>query len=312
MTDTMCRDEKYSTTRLVIKEQLEIANNQENKFNTVSFLPIGEGQKCEDGLRTKGYFKKPCDNKPLVSVITVVLNGEKYLEKTIQSVVNQTYPNLEYIIIDGGSTDSTLDIIKKYDDKITKWISQKDNGISDAFNKGIKLANGEYINFQGDGDGFVFDDVVQRVFENINPNKDIIISARIQRIDENDNEIYKTQYIKKFHKSSLLFKMSLPHQGLFVHKSYFDKYGLFDLNNKFCMDYELLLRSYHKFPKVVTKNIIVARWRADGLGNNKELDIFKEYDKIKRDNKVANKFILDIINFWILFKFKIKKLYRIQ
>ena len=102
--------------------------------------------------------------------------------------------------------------------------------------------------------------------------------------------------------------MSLSHQGLFTHKSYFEKYGLFDVKNTFCMDYEHLLRSYHQFPQVATKDIVVARWRDDGLGNGRTLEIYKEYDKIKRDNKVANGLVLDIINYWTLFKYYVKKL----
>jgi len=246
--------------------------------------------------------------KPLVSIITAVYNGETYLEKTIESIINQTYVNFEYIIIDGGSTDKTLDIIKKYEDKITYWVSEKDKGISDAFNKGIKVAKGDYINFQGDGDGFVSPDVLERVFENINQDKDIFISTKIQRVDINGKEIFISKHIKKFDKKSLLFRMSLPHQGLFTNKSYFENYGLFDIYNTFCMDYEHLLRSYNNFPKVVTKDILSARWRDDGLGNGRFFEIFKEYDKIKRDNRVANEFVLDIIKFWILFKYYVKML----
>ena len=122
--------------------------------------------------------------KQLISIITAVYNGEKHLEETIQSIINQTYPNMEYIIIDGGSTDMTLEIIKKYETKISYWISEKDDGISDAFNKGVKVANGDYINFQGDGDGFCSNDALEKAFDNINPNEDIFVSARIKRIDE--------------------------------------------------------------------------------------------------------------------------------
>lgn len=93
--------------------------------------------------------------RPTVSVITAVFNGESHIEETILSVINQTYRNIEYIIIDGGSTDGTVEIIKKYEKKIKYWISEKDKGISDAFNKGILQSTGDYINFQGDGDGFV-------------------------------------------------------------------------------------------------------------------------------------------------------------
>jgi glycosyltransferase involved in cell wall biosynthesis len=283
-------------------------------------LPEGENRKGEGGLRTQGYFKKSyshCEeqsneaiHKPLISVVTVVYNGEAFLEETILSVINQSYDNVEYIIIDGGSTDGTIDIIKKYEDKIDYWVSEKDSGISDAFNKGVKVAQGDYINFQGDGDGFVSSDALEKVFRDISLQEDIFVSARISRVDINGKELFTSKNIENFDRKSLLFRMSLSHQGLFTHKRYFEKYGLFDVNNTFCMDYDHLLRSYHEFPKVVTKDIIVARWRDDGLGNGRTLEIYKEYDKIKRDNKVANTFVLDYIKYWTLFKYYAKKLIR--
>ena len=248
-------------------------------------------------------------DKPLISIITAVYNGEKHLEQTIQSIINQTYHNIEYIIIDGGSTDGTLDIIEKYKDKLSYWISEKDEGISDAFNKGVKAANGDYINFQGDGDGFIADDVIEKVFHNIDPKQDTFISTRIQRVDMDGKKIFSSKYIKNFNKKSLLFSMSLPHQGLFINNSYFKKYGLFDLEYIFCMDYDHLLRGYKEFPKVVTKDIIVAIWRADGIGNEKTLEIFEEYAKTKRENKVANHIVLLFINYWILLKHHVKVLF---
>ena len=164
MTDILSLDEGYSTTRLLTQEKPEIINTPEDKFETVLFLPEGENRKGEGGLRTKGYFKKSFDDKPLISIITVVFNGEKYLEETIQSVINQTYSNVEYIIIDGGSTDGTLDIIKKYEKKIDYWVSEKDKGIYDAMNKGIDVASGEWINFMNASDIFYNSDVLKYTF----------------------------------------------------------------------------------------------------------------------------------------------------
>jgi len=112
-------------------------------------------RKGEGGLRTKGYFKKYIKDNPLISVITVVFNGENDLEQTIKSVINQTYNNIEYIVIDGGSTDDTLSIIKKYEDKINYWVSEDDNGIYDAMNKGVGLAQGEWLCFINSGDIFI-------------------------------------------------------------------------------------------------------------------------------------------------------------
>ena len=283
-----------------------VETQAEEKFEAVLFLPNGEARQGEGGLRTQDYFKTSLEGKPLITVVTVVFNGEEFLEETIQAVINQTYDNVEYMIIDGGSTDGTVDIIKKYESYIDYWVSEEDNGISDAFNKGIKIAKGEYINFQGDGDGFLSSDALEKVFTDINPAKDIFVSARIQRIDINGKELFSSKYIENFDKKSLLFRMSLPHQGLFTHKSYFEQYGLFDVNNIFCMDYDNLLRAYHDFPKVVMKDVVAARWRADGLGNGRTLEILKEYDKIKRDNKVAGCFFLDFVKYWTLLKYYVK------
>ena len=102
-------------------------------------------KKISGGLRKKGILKKDKKNLPLISIITVVLNNKKFLQQSINSVLNQSYKNYELIIIDGQSTDETLDIIKKNKSKIDYWISEKDNGFSDAVNKGIKLSRGSII-----------------------------------------------------------------------------------------------------------------------------------------------------------------------
>jgi len=244
-----------------------------------------------------------------VSIIICVLNGEKLLSETINSIVNQSYCNFELIIIDGGSTDKTIEIIKSFDLPKIKWISEPDKGISDAFNKGIKLATGDYINFQGDGDGFINNNSISDLFSNLDLKEKPIVCGNIQRIDIKGNILYKTKIKKRFDKKSLLFKMSLPHQGLFIPKEFFAKYGEFDLNNKYCMDYELLLRSYNNFPKVITRDLVISNWRADGLGQGKTLEILKEYHKIKLKNKVASKSLLVVIHIYSIFKYYLKSFF---
>ena len=116
-----------------------------DKFETVLLLPERGARKGEGGLRKRGLFKSALPSKPLITVITVVFNGEETLEETIASVINQSYDNVEYIIIDGESTDKTLDIIQKYDGVIDYWVSEKDKGIYDAMNKGLSLFLGDYV-----------------------------------------------------------------------------------------------------------------------------------------------------------------------
>lgn len=308
MEKTISLDNKYSTTRRLTYEKTILKHRSEDKFESMLFLPTNEGRQGEGGLRTKGYFKKSDADKPLITIITVVYNGEQHLEETILSVINQSYDNVEYIIIDGASTDGTLEIIKKYEGQIDYWVSERDVGISDAFNKAVKISIGKYINFQGDGDGFISSDALEKVFCGITSNDAVFISARIQRVDNDGEELFVSKCVHKFNYRSLLFRMSMPHQGLFTHIKYFKAYGLFDINNTFCMDYEHLLRSYKEFPKVVTSNIVVARWRDDGLGNGRVLEIFKEYERIKRDNKIANNLILNGIKYLTLLKYHIKVL----
>jgi glycosyltransferase involved in cell wall biosynthesis len=249
ITELIFFDSSYSTTRFVVRKKPVIEENPEN---------------------------------------IVVFNGAKYLEETILSILKQTYDNVEYIIIDGGSTDGTLDIIKKYEHAIDYWVSEKDNGISDAFNKGVLLSSGDYLNFQGDGDGFYTPFSLEKVANKIDLEKDALISGKICRTDELGAKLFISKQQRSFNTKSLLLRMSIPHQGLFTSKEFFKKYGLFDVNNIYCMDYEHLLRAYSNSPEVIYVNEVIANWRADGLGNGKTLDIFKKYHQIKYTNKVAN------------------------
>jgi glycosyltransferase involved in cell wall biosynthesis len=272
MTDIVSLDEGYSTTRLLTKEKPKIINTPEDKFETVLFLPEGENRKGEGGLRTKGYFKKSFDDKPLISIITVVFNGEKYLEETIKSVINQTYDNVEYIIIDGGSTDGTLDIIKKYEDKIDYWVSEKDRGIYDAMNKGIKLASGEWINFMNAGDGFYDNYVLDKLFTQNNL-KDIgILYGNHAVKNENNSEIIQVD-VKDYNG-----KRNIPfcHQSLFVRTSLL-KSNLFDLQFKIASDYDQFLRLKSKDIQTLHVPLIISIYLDGGISSISREKLIKEY-----------------------------------
>jgi len=233
MANSICLDENYSTTKLLIKEKIEIAKKTEDKFESALFLQENENRKGEGGLRKKGYFKKSYENKPLISIVTVVYNGEQFLEETIQSVINQTYDNVEYIIIDGGSTDRTVDIIKKYEDKINYWISEKDSGLYDAMNKGIDLAFGDWINFMNAGDEFYSVDVLDNIFLK----KDFQDVNIIYGDTDIGRKILK--YKKNLDINDFAQGMVICHQSTFYKKNKNIKYNL---NYKICGDQDYTIQ----------------------------------------------------------------------
>lgn len=274
-------------------------------------LTQNNARKGEGGLRTKGLCKTFHIEQPLLSILVAVFNGAEFIEDTITSVLSQDYSNIELIIVDGGSTDGTQQIIKKYEHVIDYWVSEPDKGISDAFNKAVLLATGDYVNFQGAGDYLCTNNVVTKMLHGINSKRDMLICGKILRVTATQEkkvvgEVPK-KYKSKFKKISLLFRMSLPHQALFTHKKMFEKYGLFDIDNEFCMDYEHLLRAYRDFPNVILKDVTFSAWREGGIGTGRMLEILNEYNQIKQKNNVAPKLILKVINYYILFKYYLRK-----
>ena len=248
----------------------------------------------------------------LVTVITAVLNSRPFLERTILSVLEQNYKPIEYLIIDGGSTDGTVDLIKQYSDRIDFWSSEKDEGISDAFNKGVRHAKGDFIQFLGAGDFFWKKDSVAEMMTGIDAMSNILVCGNIYRVDQkNASKIlwkYPLRPLACFNKKSLLFKMSVPHQALFMNKKYFEKYGFFDTTCRFSMDYELLLRSYADFPEMVMKNIVVAAWSSGGVATGRIKEVLSEQNRIRFKNKIAPVWMLLLIQFWSAFKYFCKRL----
>lgn len=249
-----------------------------------------------------------------VSIITVSYNNQETITETIESILNQDYTNLEYIIIDGNSADNTVKIIQSYEKVfeekgiIYRWISEPDKGISDAFNKGVKMSTGDYINFQGADDYLLSSDSISELFLGINKDEYGIVVGKIKRVKINGEILWSAPKKLKFMKTSLLFKMAIPHQGMFVSKKYFEKYGGFKSEFKYSMDYEHLLRSYKEFPKTLIKDVYISAWREGGIGQDNTLEVLKEYNRIKKRNKIAPIFILDLIYIVDLFKYYIKKI----
>ena len=237
--NSFCLNNKYSTTRVVTKEQPRIENDPSSKVQTTLFSPSTPQRQGEGGLRTKEYFKGSFNDKPLVSVITIVFNGHKHLEQTIQSVLNQSYDNVEYIVIDGGSTDGTLDIIKKYEHAIDYWVSEPDSGISDAFNKGIIASTGKWVNFMNCADTFASPDAVEDFISHVDYNADVIFGKA--NVADSTGKILLTAG-RPFDQKKFYRRMAIPHQSAFHNRRYLEQYGLFDRQLKMAMVYELFLR----------------------------------------------------------------------
>lgn len=211
--------------------------------------------------------------QPLVSVITIVYNGDKHLEQTIQSVLNQTYPHIEYIIIDGGSTDNTVSIIEKYSHRLAYWISEKDNGISDAFNKGISKANGEIVGIIN-ADDWYETDAVENVASTIK-NYDVAYGNMMYwKNGEKDMVVHgRHDYLKH--------EMTLNHPTVFVKKYCYDQHGLFNNNIKFAMDYDLLLRFLKKGCSFIHIPFVLANMRWEGKSDQQWYGACKETWEIK-------------------------------
>lgn len=174
-----------------------------------------------------------------VSIITVTYNASATLEHTIKSVLAQSYPLVEYIIIDGKSTDATIEIVRKYQKNIPYWISEKDNGIYDAMNKGIAAASGDWLFFLGADDVFCNNDVLQEIFGSGNTGTADMIYGNVRL--KSSNALYggsRTYYE--------LIGKNINHQSIFYRKPVFDKVGLFDLSYPVLADYDMNMRIFRQ------------------------------------------------------------------
>lgn len=194
-----------------------------------------------------------------ISIITIAYNSEDTIEDTIQSVINQSYTQIEYIIIDGGSTDNTLNIINKYKDQIHNIISEPDKGIYDAMNKGVNLANGELVGILNSDDFYSHNDVIKNIAKAIG-DYDSVYADLVYVDRENTNKIIRYWKSGTYTKGSFLKGWMPPHPTFFLRKKIYNQFGTYNLSLKSAADYELMLRMIHKeqisttyHPETITK-----------------------------------------------------------
>ncbi len=220
----------------------------------------------------------------LLSVVTVSYNSDNTIEQTIQSVLNQTYKDIEYIIVDGKSTDKTLEIIKKYENDFNgrlKWISEKDNGIYDAMNKGIAMANGEFVGIINSDDWYEENALENMIkFFKKFPESDIIY-GRLKSIYEFGQKKYFIETDQPLNLSVLKKGKTIHHPAVFVKNKIYKKYGMYNLDYKLAADYDFFLRMYLNGVNFTYCDQLFSYFRAGGASNN-SLKLINEYNSIKK------------------------------
>lgn len=214
--------------------------------------------------------------KPKISIITAVYNRADKIEQCISSVVSQTYDNIEYIVIDGGSADGTVDVIKKYADRIAYWCSEPDKGIYDAWNKGLAHATGDYVNFIGSDDAMYGDDAVQNIAGYLTDDVDVLAGnlcvieekSKFEHLSANESVKNKQEYQGG----------CIATQGTFVRRELCNKYG-FDTSYKAAADYKFFLQYYHDGKtKIKFVDDVVQYFSNDGISSDANYDFVRNED----------------------------------
>ena len=241
------------------------------------------------------------DNLPKVTVVTIAFNAEKFIRKTLESVIEQDYPNLEYLVIDGGSKDTTPVIIRQYADtppsRIAWWVSEKDSGVSEAFNKGIERHTGDFIGFMNAGDYFASPHALSRLFGVYaeQPGADIVFGKARLTFENAPEKIVGSSAIP-------VHKLPTAHQAMYYHRRVWEQFGTFSMDYRYAMDYE----HYHRIKDRVQwafSDVIVAERPLTSARNSfgNPSRTYREYLKADRQHHnpsiVLNytKFLRDLI-----------------
>lgn len=222
---------------------------------------------------------------PKISIVTIAYNCEKEIEETILSVINQQYDNKEYLIIDGASKDGTMDVVNKYRDNIDVIISEPDNGRSDAFNKGIAHATGDYIVMMNAGD-LLAEDALNKFARNYESGYDVIKGNTIRWNDVTGFKSIEHPVIKY---PEIPFNFLICHQSTYISKSAYERFGGYGIDYKVVMDFELMLRFSRYNAKFMKINENLAVFRLGGISQTSSKRRIKEMKRAMLENE-HNKF----------------------
>jgi glycosyltransferase involved in cell wall biosynthesis len=237
------------------------------------------------------------NNLPVISVITACYNSQNTISDTIESVINQTYKNIEFIIIDGNSKDETINIINSYissgllSDISFKYISEDDNGISSAFNKGISLASGDFLIFLNSDDSFLTIHSLANIVE-ILKSDEIIYSFGVS-IKSSNRALYPRW-------NRFTGENEVLHPGAVIGKGVFSRIGGFDDSFKIAMDYEFWLRAVKNKINFSFHRIVLSCFSTDGVSNNNYSLVIDENSRARKINQITESFILRIVRFFVV------------
>jgi len=225
-----------------------------------------------------------------ISIITVCYNSEATIEKTIQSVLEQTFNNIEYIVVDGNSKDNTLQIIKKYESNLNQWISEPDNGLYDAMNKGIELATGDIVGILNSDDTFYNNNVLKKL---ANFHKQNQIDASIGNIIQHNKngKIVRNYSSKNWQPNKLKIGFMPPHPSIFFKRVLFKKLGNYQLDYTIGADYELVTRFFlnnkinWKYSGITTTSMLIGGLSSSGYKSYRLIS--KEIMKALIRNRIA-------------------------
>lgn len=248
-------------------------------------------------------------NNIKITIIIASYNCVGTIENALQSVANQTYKNIELIIIDGASTDGTIDIIRKYQEIITYWISEPDKGIYDAWNKGLYNSSGEWISFLGADDILMEKCIEKYVLEILKNDKTInYISSKISKVKKDLSPI---DIRGKKWDSDMKKYCCIAHVGSLHHKSLFQQKGNFDTSFKITGDYDFLLRCYDIVNACFIPEI-TAKVREGGISDTEILNIARETKIAKLKNNSRSRFMCQIDYYLAIIKFRIKHYFSLR
>jgi len=228
-----------------------------------------------------------------ISIITVVYNGKAYLKDCIESIINQTHRDIEYIVIDGGSTDGTLEVIGQYNHHITHFVSEKDKGLYDAVNKGINLATGDVVGLLNADDMLAHNDVIEKIVHAFSSNSSIeAVYGDLNYINPQNNKIIRKWKSGQADSRDIEKGWMPAHPTLYIKRNLFKEYGYYALDLGTAADYDLILKYFHTYKlKALYLPFLMINMRTGGVSNNSFkslINAFMNDYRALRRNKIPN------------------------